>query len=127
MDWEDPDKLLTKKFGREEYCQRMLTSLIVGGPYPRWNTVNAPSDRGSQFLENLYALAYRDRLNGPFDFIDEYELKALSSDEKGGAPDYVVMYPNHLWIIELKTEASSHLLVFLWNVDSLSAIKVALP
>ena len=78
MDWEDPDKLLTKKFGREEYCQRMLTSLIVGGPYPRWNTVNAPSDRGSQFLENLYALAYRDRLNGPFDFIDEYELKALS-------------------------------------------------
>ena len=108
MTYEDPDKLLIKKLGREEYCQRMLTSLILGGRYPQWNTRNIPSDKGASFLRSLYELAYDDYLKGPLEFVDEYELQAESSDEKGGAPDYVVIWPGHLWIIELKTEASSH-------------------
>lgn len=108
MAWEDPDELLIKKLGREEYCQRMLTSLIVGGKYPRWNTVSIPSDKGALFLGSLYKLAYNDHLKSPLEFVDEFELRAESSDEKGAAPDYAVIWPDHLWIIELKTEASSH-------------------
>jgi len=108
MNWEDPDNLLIKKLGREEYCQRMLTSLIVGGPYPRWNTVSIPSEKGVSFLERLYELTYGNQLNGPLEFVDEYELQAQTEDEKGGAPDLVVIFPRHFWIIELKTETSSH-------------------
>ena len=44
MPWEDPDKLLRFKFGREEYCQRMLTSLILAAPYPKWYSRNLPSE-----------------------------------------------------------------------------------
>lgn len=108
MKWEDPDKLLIKKLGREEYCQRMLTSLILSGPYPQWNTVSIPSKKGISFLEGLYDLAYGNLLKKPLEFVDEYELQAKTEDEKGGAPDYVVMHPEHFWIIELKTEVSSH-------------------
>ena len=46
-DIEDPYGLLRRlRLGREEYCQRLLTMLILGGPYPRWNTRSAPSARG---------------------------------------------------------------------------------
>lgn len=108
MAWEDPDELLTKKLGREEYCQRMLTSLIVGGPYPQWNTRNTPSDKGASFLESLYELASGDHLKGPLEFVDEFELPPESCDKRGGSPDYAVFWQDHLWIIELKTEVSSH-------------------
>src|SRR4051812_34898540 len=34
---EDPDVLLRRlRLGREEYCQRLLTMLILDGAYPRW-------------------------------------------------------------------------------------------
>lgn len=34
--FEDPASLLGRlKLGREEYCQRLLTMLILDGPYPR--------------------------------------------------------------------------------------------
>ena len=56
MPWEDPDQLLLMKLGREEYCQRMLTSLILGGPYPKWNTRNIPSESGFRFLDILHHL-----------------------------------------------------------------------
>ena len=76
MNWEDPDKLLRFKFGREEYCQRMLTSLILAAPYPKWNSRIVPSDRGQAFLRQLYESAYDDELRGSFEFIDEINLPA---------------------------------------------------
>ena len=43
MTIEDPDVLLRRlRLGREEYCQRLLTMLIIGDAYPRWNSVNHP-------------------------------------------------------------------------------------
>jgi hypothetical protein len=41
------------RLGREEYCQRLLTMLILGGTCPRWNTRIAPSPSGAQFLRQL--------------------------------------------------------------------------
>ena len=108
MNWEDPDKLLRFKFGREEYCQRMLTSLILAAPYPKWNSRLVPSDRGQAFLRQLYESAYNDELRGSLEFIDEINLPATDKNAKGGAPDYAVIAPDRLWIIELKTEAGSH-------------------
>ncbi len=56
---EDPVRLLRRlRLGREEYCQRLLTMLILGGPYPPWNTPNAPSGRGTRFLRELDALSF---------------------------------------------------------------------
>ena len=108
MTWEDPDKLLKFKFGREEYCQRMLTSLILASPYPKWNSHLAPSEKGEAFLKQLYELIHAEVLVGPFEFIDEFDLPAIDKDGKNGAPDYAVLTPNGLWIIELKTKAGSH-------------------
>ena len=53
MTWEDPDVLPKMKPGREEYLQRMLTSLILGRSCPRWNTRNPPSTPGDSFLRDL--------------------------------------------------------------------------
>lgn len=108
MPWEDPDKLLRFKFGREEYCQRMLTSLILAGPYPKWNSRNTASERGKAFLGQLYANSYGIELCDEFEFVDEFNLPAVDTDAKDGAPDYAVITPDRLWIIELKTEAKSH-------------------
>lgn len=45
---EDPWALLRRlKLGREEFCQRLLTMLILETDYPRWNTRSTPSARGS--------------------------------------------------------------------------------
>ncbi|MEO3811494.1 hypothetical protein ABGB17_21080 [Sphaerisporangium sp. B11E5] len=41
-------------------------------------------------------------------FVDEFELPPRHTDERGGAPDYAVLWHDRLWMIELKTEASSH-------------------
>ena len=108
MHWEDPDKLLRFKFGREEYCQRMLTSLILAGPYPKWNSRNQVSVRGKAFLQALYTRAYGTELDTRFEFVDEFNLPSVDEDTKDGAPDYAVISPDRLWVIELKTEAKSH-------------------
>ena len=108
MHWEDPDQLLLMKLGREEYCQRMLTSLIIGGPYPKWNSKNIPSESGFKFLKILNNLAFDSDIKNPIEFIDEFDLPGKSINERGGAPDYAVIWDNHLWMIELKTESSSH-------------------
>ncbi len=34
MSWEDPDRAMKQKHSREEYCQRLLTSLILAAPDP---------------------------------------------------------------------------------------------
>ncbi|NNE36310.1 MAG: hypothetical protein HKN13_13820 [Rhodothermales bacterium] len=108
MNFEDPDKLLRFKFGREEYCQRMLTSLILASRYPKWNSHSKPSDKGDSFLRRLFEESYDEPLIGSLDFIDEFNLPAIDSDSKDGAPDYAVLTPDRLWIVELKTEKASH-------------------
>ncbi len=107
---EDPVRLLRRlRLGREEYCQRLLTMLILGGPYPPWNTPNAPSGRGTRFLRELDALSFgTDAWNTRPLFVDEFDLPRRHDEEQGGAPDYAVLWPERLWMIELKTETSSH-------------------
>lgn len=57
---EDPVHLLGRlRLGREEYCQRLLTMLILAGPYPRWNSRHRPSERGTRFLQALNALSLK--------------------------------------------------------------------
>lgn len=107
---EDPLHLLRRlRLGREEYCQRLLTMLIVGGPYPRWNSRTQPSPRGARFLRSLDELSFGPgEWNGQPVFVDEFELRPRHEDEQGGAPDYAVLWDERLWMIELKTETSSH-------------------
>ncbi|HVV76397.1 MAG TPA: hypothetical protein VHC43_10205 [Mycobacteriales bacterium] len=111
MELETPQALLARlKLGREEYCQRLLTMLILDAPYPRWNTRSAPSALGAQFLADLDALSFGDhqRGRGTPVFVDEFELPARHADELAGWPDYAVLWEDRLWIIELKTEVGSH-------------------
>lgn len=112
MPWEDPDALLVKKLGqelsREGYLQRMLTSLILGAPYPKWNTPHNPSPSGETFLQELHGQAYSTPLNTPITFIDEFKLPSVDGKDSSRYPDYAVITPTRLWIIELKTEQGSH-------------------
>jgi len=43
-----------------------------------------------------------------FVFVDEFELRGRNDEERGGAPDKVVLWPDRVWINELKTKAGSH-------------------
>jgi hypothetical protein len=107
---EDPHALLRRlKLGREEYCQRLLTMLILDGDYPRWNTRSVPSPAGLDFLRALDELSFGSA-DVPDDavFVDELDLPRRGEDEPGCAPDYGVLTSERLWIIELKTERGSH-------------------
>ena len=109
--FEDPSALLGRlRLGREEFCQRLLTMLILGGPYPRWNTRSVPTDAGLKFLDDLHRRSFGEPLAGQADcvFVDEFDLPRRSDAEPGGAPDYAVVTEGRLWLIELKTEKSSH-------------------
>ena len=110
MSYENPHALLGRlRLGREEFCQRLLTSLILGGPYPRWNSRSVPSVRGVEFLKQLDALSFGEaRWADGGAFVDEFDLPRRSDTERGGAPDQAVLWPDRLWLIELKTEAASH-------------------
>jgi len=110
MRYETPRELLTRlKTGREESMQRLLTSLILAAPYPRWNTRNTPSAAGVEWLGALYGLAFGEHLMADaLTFVDEFELRGRTDDERGGSPDYAVLWPGRVWIIELKTESGSH-------------------
>ena len=109
-EFEDPSLLLSRlKLGREEFCQRLLTTLIVGGTYPRWNSRSTPMPSGRRFLEELDRMSFGAAT--PLDeavFVDELELAPLSEGERGGAPDWAVLWPARTWLVELKTEAGSH-------------------
>ncbi|MEV4365780.1 hypothetical protein AB0J71_01845 [Nonomuraea sp. NPDC049637] len=107
---EDPLHLLGRlRLGREEYCQRLLTMLIVAGPYPPWNSRSRPSPQGARFLRSLDELSFgQGDWRTPPLFVDEFELRPRHDDEQGGAPDYAALWPDRLWMIELKTETSSH-------------------
>ncbi len=107
---EDPDLLLARLcLGREEYVQRLLTMLLLDGPYPRWNTRSRPSDRGRDFLRRLDELSFgtADDLDEAV-LIDEFDLGRRPTDLLGSAPDYAVLNRDRLWIIELKTERGNH-------------------
>ena len=107
---EDPHALLRRlKLGREEYCQRLLTMLVLDADYPRWNARSTPSPAGLAFLRALDELSF-----GAADvpdsatFVDELDLPRRTEEEPGCAPDYGVLTQDRLWIIELKTERGSH-------------------
>jgi hypothetical protein len=112
--WESPQSLWRRlKLGREEYLQRLMTTLIVGGDPPRWNTPSAPDGDGRRFLKLLDDLAYGDapHRDGPAEanaFVDEYLLPKLVDSAQNGWPDWAVLWRERAWIIELKTEAGSH-------------------
>lgn len=107
---EDPDGLRRRlKLGREEYCQRLLTMLILESNYPRWNTVSRPGPRGLEFLRALDRLSFGSHsVEDDAGFVDELDLPARHADEPGCAPDWAVVSDDRLWIVELKTEVASH-------------------
>ena len=110
MQYESPTSVLRRlKLGREEFCQRLVTTLIVGGTYPRWNSRSIPTAQGVEFLRLLDELSFGEATPPPAEvFVDELELSPRVEMEKGGAPDWAVIWPGRLWMIELKTEAGSH-------------------
>lgn len=107
---EDPHALLRRlKLGREEYCQRLLTMLVLDADYPRWNTRSTPSLAGMAFLRALDELSFgAAHVPDGAELVDELDLPRRHDDEPGCAPDYGVLTPDRLWIIELKTERGSH-------------------
>ena len=110
MSIEHPEILLKRlKLGREEYCERLLTMLVLNDEYPRWNTRSTPSPEGLSFLAALDRLSFGDagELTDAA-FVDELDLPARPGDARGCAPDYAVITPDRLWMIELKTERGSH-------------------
>jgi hypothetical protein len=107
---EDPVRLLGRlRLGREEYCQRLLTMLILAGPYPPWNTPSRPSPRGLRFLQALDRLSFGQAAwaTAP-QFVDEFDLPKRHEQEPGAAPDYALVWDRRLWMVELKTERASH-------------------
>lgn len=110
MTYENPYSLLSRlRLGREEFCQRLLTSLILGGPYPRWNTRSVPTAQGVAFLKSLDKLSFGDsRWASDAVFVDELDLPRRHDNERGGAPDQAVLWPGRIWFIEHKTEPGSH-------------------
>ncbi len=110
MDLELPRDLLRRlKLGREEYCQRLLTMLIVEGPYPPWNSRSKPAVAGTSFLRSLNEQSYGETWpDGAAAFVDEFELPPRHDAERAGAPDYAVLWDDRAWLIELKMEKSSH-------------------
>ena len=112
--WESPESLWRRlKLGREEFPQRLITTLIVGGDAPRWNSPSTPDEQGRRFLKLLDDLAYgdashRDGAAEADAFVDEYLLPRLEDSAQNGWPDWAVLWRDRAWIIELKTEAGSH-------------------
>ena len=82
---EDPHKLLRRlRLGREEYCQRLLTMLVLDGDYPRWNTRSTPSPAGLAFLRALDELSFG-AADVPDDaaFVDELDLPQAERGRAG--------------------------------------------
>ena len=57
--WESPTALWRRlKLGREEYLQRLVTTLILDGDAPPWNTPRSPGEAGRRFLGLLDEAAH---------------------------------------------------------------------
>ncbi len=98
----------TTGVGREEYLQRLLGMLVVGGPVAPWNVPQAPSRLGHLFLTRLHEQTFDDRVIGSLEFVDEFELPRRHEAEHAGWPDYGVVWPDRVFLIELKSERRSH-------------------
>lgn len=112
--WESPIDLWRRlKLGREEYLQRLMTTLICDGDAPPWNTPRSPGEAGRNFLRLLDEAAHGQHEQArpgtaPEIFVDEYLLPKLDEDAANGWPDWAVLWSDRAWVIELKTEAGSH-------------------
>lgn len=78
-----------------------------------WNAARTPSERGVRFLHQLDRLAHGEEPNAqawpdPEAFVDEYLLPKVEESAMNGWPDWAVLWPDRVWVIELKTEAGSH-------------------
>ena len=100
------------KLGREEFLQRVLTTLIVGGDPPPWNVARAPSEQGVQFLHLLDVAAHGDDSQATTSdadvFVDEYLLPKVEESAINGWPDWALLWPDRVSVIELKSEPDSH-------------------
>lgn len=106
---EDPDSLWhTSGLGREEFVQKLLSTLVFGHADHRWNVPGAPSDRGRKYLVSLSAEHFGGALPDGAQFVDEFELPRRYDDERAGWPDQAVISADALLLIELKTEKASH-------------------
>lgn len=105
----DP-RALRPSIGREGWCQRLLTELVLDDTYPPYNSRRRPSSDGLSFLGALDELCFGlDGVTGrDVVFVDEIDFPARHPDEKGCAPDYTVFVDGRCWVIELKTEPGSH-------------------
>jgi hypothetical protein len=107
--WESPAELWRRlKLGREEYLQRLITTWIVGGDPPSWNTPCSPDDRGIGFLRLLDNLAHQEEpervQKPPGAFIDEYLLPKLDESGRNGCwPDWAAVWTDRICI---STEAA---------------------
>ncbi|MDP8929645.1 MAG: hypothetical protein M3O70_13995 [Actinomycetota bacterium] len=106
---QDPDRLWhTTGLGREEFVQRLLSTLVFGHARHRWNTPGPPSERGREYLSGL-AGEYLGGLSVfEAQFVDEFELPRRHDDELAGWPDQAVIAREALLLIELETEQRSH-------------------
>ena len=105
-----PPGELRGRLGREEFTQRLLTCLVLGRLERGWNVQREASAAGALFLRALHASAFGDG-SAPDDvpgFVDEYELPKRVETEPSGWPDYGVVWPDRLFLIELKTERAGH-------------------
>ena len=99
MSWEDPDQAMKQKHSREEYCQRLLTSLILAAPDPGWNKRRNPSETGRVFLDRLYENTTGDNLEGLPILVNEFALPGKTPGVGDKSPDYGVL--TELWLINI--------------------------
>lgn len=106
---QDPDNLWhTTGLGREEFVQRLLSTLVFGHASHRWNVPGVPSERGREWLGALAGEYFSGLSVSEALFIDEFELPRRHDDERAGWPDQAVINRDALLLIELKTEPLSH-------------------
>lgn len=110
MAYGDPVEYLRRtNDGREGFCQTLTTTLLVGGTYPKWGTENALTEQGTVFFKALDRLSFGSD-SWPHDpvFVDEITMPKRHDDELSASPDWTLVFEDRIWIIELKTERSSH-------------------
>lgn len=108
--YEEPtDFLRRRNEGREGFCQTLTTTLAVGGVYPRWGTENALTDEGTVFFQGLDKMSFgASEWTAQPVFVDEITLPKRHDDELSASPDWTLIFEDRVWMIELKTERSSH-------------------
>ncbi|MFW5469506.1 hypothetical protein ACOCJ4_05605 [Knoellia sp. CPCC 206435] len=91
------------------FCQTLTTALLVGGTYPKWGTENVLTKEGVTFFEALdrRSFATPQWQTTPI-FVDEITMPKRQNDELAASPDWTLLFEDRVWMIELKTERSSH-------------------